>query len=178
MQQAATDLEFEKAAHYRDQIATLRQYQNVQNFITDTGESDIIACAIEADQACLQIFYIRGGRNLGNKSYFPRIKMGEGEADLIETFIKQYYLSGSDEPVPANIYVSHKPDDCKLLENVLSKKLKKAVHIKDNCRGEKGKWVPGYQIKTYRIVRKDGEEKIEFLAEDTYNNIPMIIKEN
>ena len=38
--------------------------------------------------------------------------------------------------------------------------------------------VPGYQIKTYRIVRKDGEEKIEFLAEDTYNNIPMIIKEN
>ncbi len=38
--------------------------------------------------------------------------------------------------------------------------------------------VPGYQIKTYRIVRKDGEEKIEFLAEDTYNNIPMIIREN
>ena len=38
--------------------------------------------------------------------------------------------------------------------------------------------VPGYQIKTYRIVRKNGEEKIEFLAEDTYNNIPMIIKEN
>jgi len=38
--------------------------------------------------------------------------------------------------------------------------------------------VPGYQIKTYRIVRKDGEEKIEFLAEDTYKSVPMIIKEN
>jgi vancomycin resistance protein VanW len=38
--------------------------------------------------------------------------------------------------------------------------------------------VPGYQIKTYRIVRKDGEEKIEFLAEDTYKSIPMIIREN
>lgn len=140
MQQAASNLEFEKAAHYRDQIATLRQYQNVQ-LINDTGESDIIACAIEADQACLQIFYIRGGRNLGNKSYFPRIKMGEGAADLIETFIKQYYLSGSDEPVPANIYVSHKPDDCKLLENVLSKRHKKTVRIKEKCRGQKGKWV-------------------------------------
>ncbi len=141
MQQAATSLEFEKAAHYRDQVATLRQYQNVQNIISDTGESDIIACAIEADQACLQIFYIRGGRNLGNKSYFPRIKLGENAADLIETFIKQYYLSGSEEPVPANIYVSHKPDDYKLLENVLSKKLDKAVHINDKCRGEKRKWV-------------------------------------
>ena len=38
--------------------------------------------------------------------------------------------------------------------------------------------VPGYQIKTYRIIRKDGEEKIEFLAEDTYNSVPMIIREN
>ncbi|MBU1290749.1 VanW family protein, partial [bacterium] len=38
--------------------------------------------------------------------------------------------------------------------------------------------VPGYQIKTYRIVRKDGEERIEFLAEDTYKSVPMIIKEN
>ena len=38
--------------------------------------------------------------------------------------------------------------------------------------------VPGYQIKTYRIVRKDGEEKIEFLAEDTYKSVPMIVREN
>jgi len=38
--------------------------------------------------------------------------------------------------------------------------------------------VPGYQIKTYRIIRKDREEKIEFLAEDTYNSVPMIIREN
>ena len=37
--------------------------------------------------------------------------------------------------------------------------------------------VPGYQIRTYRVVRKDGEEKIEFLAEDTYNSVPMIIRE-
>jgi len=37
--------------------------------------------------------------------------------------------------------------------------------------------VPGYQIKTYRIVRKDGEEKVEFLAEDTYKSVPMIIRE-
>ena len=137
MQQASANLDFEKAAHYRDQIATLRQYQNVQNVTADTSAVDIIACAIEADLACVQIFSLRGGLNMGNKSYFPRIKMGEDEADLINTFIKHYYLNLADEAIPAKIYVSHKPADYKLLEIVLGQKQGKPVHIQDKARGDR-----------------------------------------
>jgi len=141
MQQAADRLEFEKAAHYRDQIATLRQYQSGQHIISDTGEADIIACAIAADQACLQVFYIRGGRNLGNKSYFPRMKLGEGAEELIDTFIKQHYLGNPDESIPATIYVSHTPADTGVLEEALAKDLGRKVNIVDKSRGEKGKRV-------------------------------------
>jgi excinuclease ABC subunit C len=141
MQQAADNLEFEKAAHYRDQIATLRRYQQSQHIIADTGETDIIACAIEADQACVQIFYIRSGRNLGNKSYYPKTRMGEGAAEIIETFIKQYYLGNPDAEIPATIFVSHPPRDLDLLIEVLGNQREQPVQILDKGRGEKGKWL-------------------------------------
>src|SRR5690606_28696825 len=74
MQEAADRLDFEKATQYRDQIMMLRKLQDSRHIITDSGESDIIACAVQEDQACIQVFFIRGGHNLGNKSYYPRIQ--------------------------------------------------------------------------------------------------------
>lgn len=138
MQQAAQHLDFEKAATYRNQISTLRQYHNSQHIVTDAGESDIIACTINADMACLQLFTIRGGRNLGNKSFFPVIKMGESAEDLIGTFITQYY-SDSSNVIPSHIYVSHKPDESNLLESLLTKIQGSTIRIQTGNRGEKGK---------------------------------------
>ena len=142
MQIASDQLEFERAAHYRDQIANLRRIQESQHVTVPKGEGDIIACALREGQANVQVFYIRGGQNLGNKSWFPRHSHEEQPEAIIHAFITQYYLSGRhNEPIPAEIYVSHKPDDNALLERLLSERKKKPVRIHHRVRGEKAKWI-------------------------------------
>ena len=142
MQIASDQLEFERAAHYRDQIANLRRIQESQHVTVLKGEGDIIACALREGQANVQVFYIRGGQNLGNKSWFPRHSHEEQPEAIIHAFITQYYLSGRhNEPIPAEIYVSHKPDDNALLERLLSERKKKPVRIHHRVRGEKAKWI-------------------------------------
>ena len=81
MERAATALEFERAVHYRDQIAALRRIQEQQLVTVPRGECDVIALALEQGQACVQLFMVRGGRSLGNRTYFPR---GDADADRAE----------------------------------------------------------------------------------------------
>ena len=142
MMQASVKLDYEKAARYRDQIAILRQFQESQHIISDQGEADIIACSRQSGQACIQVFVIRGGRNLGNKSYFHKILMEETAEEIIEIFIKQQYLGNESKlEIPVNIYVSHKPKDIKLLQRTLSEKFKKKIHLRVQVRGEKSKLI-------------------------------------
>ena len=142
MQEASKQLEFERAAHYRDQIASLRRIQESQHITVPKGEGDIIACAIREGQANVQAFYIRGGRNLGNKSWFPRHSREETAAAIIHAFITQHYLTGRNhDQIPPAIYVSHKPEDTELLEKLLSQRKHKAVRIHHRLRGEKAKWI-------------------------------------
>lgn len=142
MLEASEKLEFEEAARYRDQIFTLRQFQESQHIIAGSGEADIIACSKSSGQACVQLFIYRGGRNLGNKTYFQSISMGETAGEIIDTFIKQYYL-GKDtrHDLPATLYVSHKPEDSGLLQQILSKRKGRQVSIRSQPRGEKGKLI-------------------------------------
>jgi len=112
MQKAAEKLEFERAAHYRDQISNLRKVQEQQHITAPKGEVDIIACGMYSGMACIQIFYIRGGLNLGNKSFFPRHTKNESAEDIVSAFISQYYLSGrADRQIPPTILASHAPGD-------------------------------------------------------------------
>jgi excinuclease ABC subunit C len=142
MARASSDLEFEKAAAYRNQIVSLRQFQESQHIVSDNGDADIIACHSEARQACIQVFIIRGGRNLGNNSYFQTLKMQESAEELMEIFIKQHYLRDEkNTDIPVNIYVSHKPSDSKLLEEILNKKIGKVIRIKNKVKGEKDKLI-------------------------------------
>ncbi|MGK0296786.1 MAG: excinuclease ABC subunit C [Gammaproteobacteria bacterium] len=142
MLEASNKLEFETAARYRDQIVTLRQFHASQDINSSSTEADIIACYRETDIACVQVFLIRGGLNLGNKCFFQSLKMQETPEELMSIFIKQYYLGDqNNKEMPANIYVSHKPTDSELLEKILSKKLNKNIRIKSQARGEKGKLI-------------------------------------
>jgi len=141
MLEASKNLEFETAAKFRDQIVTLRQFQSSENISSPATEADIIACYHQAGIACVQVFLIRGGLNLGNKCFFQSLKMQETLEELMNIFIKQYYLGDNIKEMPVNIYVSHKPTDSELLENILSKKLNKNIRIKSQARGEKGKLV-------------------------------------
>jgi excinuclease ABC subunit C len=104
MEKFSADLEFEKAAQVRDRIETLRRVTEKQ-FVTDFhGDIDIIACEMQQDFSCIQLFMIRNGTSLGNKPFFNRVKLDTDAPELLETFIMQHY---SNHPAPGEIIVSH-----------------------------------------------------------------------
>ena len=117
MEQASARLEFEEAAHLRDQIGVLRKVQEKQYVSGERGDLDIVAVATEAGVACVQLFYVRQGRNLGNKSLFPRSGDGAEPSEVISAFIAQHYLG---KAVPQQILVSDAPEDREVLEESLS----------------------------------------------------------
>ena len=138
MEQASTALNFELAAHYRDQIGRLRTVLE-KNFIHgERGDIDIIACANKANIACIQVFFIRNGQHLGNKVYFPAMLEEFEPGAIIQAFIPQYYL---DKPVPYELIVSHEPEESALLAEVLAEQAKHQVTISAKIRGERLKWL-------------------------------------
>ena len=147
MQQASEKLDYEQAAIYRDQIASLRQIQEKQYISHGQGNIDVIAVVIDKGMACIQLFSIRGGHNLGNKSYFP--KQVELELDnaggMLERFIAQHYLqgkfSGTSKLIPEEILISHKIDNKSVLEQVLTENAERKVSILVPQRGRKHKWL-------------------------------------
>jgi excinuclease ABC subunit C len=138
MQQASEDLAFEEAAKLRDQIQALRSVQEKQYITGERGDLDIVAVAKRKGVACLQVFFIRQGHNLGNKTLYPRTGEGAEAAELIAAFISQYYLH---KAVPGEILVNVMPDDRSLLEDILSSKAGRKVSIKDTARGERARWL-------------------------------------
>jgi excinuclease ABC subunit C len=138
MEAAAAKLEFEEAARIRDQISALRAVQERQYVSGERGDLDILACAIGGGTACVQVFFIRQGRNLGNKSLFLRARDDTSAGDAISAFIAQHYLGSM---VPAEILVSHRPRDQEALQEALSEQADRRVQITANPRGERARWL-------------------------------------
>lgn len=144
MEQASGDLDFERAARYRDQIGSLRRVQEHQYVSGKGGDLDVIAAASSGGVACIQVFFIRGGRNLGNKSYFPRNVAESDPAALIEAFVPQYYLGEDNRQlreIPAIVLVSHEPEEGALLAEVLSAQSGRRVALLRPLRGERMHWM-------------------------------------
>lgn len=138
MEAASGRLEFEEAAQLRDQISALRAVQEKQYVSGERGDLDIVAVASEGGIACVQLFYVRQGRNLGNKSLFPRTGDGAGEGEIISAFIAQHYLGRA---VPQQILVSVEPEDKVVLEESLGLQAGRRVSIQSRPRGERARWL-------------------------------------
>jgi len=142
MQEAAAALEFERAARLRDRIAALRRIQEQQQVVGADGECDVIACAELDGSTCIQVFSFRGGRNLGNRGFFPGYRPEVPRADVVSAFVTQQYL-GREEPadIPPAIYVSHLPVDRDLLQRLLTGRCGRQVSLLQPRRGSKRHWV-------------------------------------
>ncbi len=157
MEQAAANLEFEKAADYRDKIQYLQQVQASQYIEGEQGDIDIAACAYKAGAVCVQVLFVRGGRVLGSKSYFPKNHLDEDGAQILEAFLSQYYLSdgvglsagsagfSGDGPMigagfPREIIVSH-PLDSTALREALSTIAGRKISISNKVRSNRAKWL-------------------------------------
>ncbi|MBE9568824.1 MAG: excinuclease ABC subunit UvrC [Proteobacteria bacterium] len=138
MEKAADKHHFEKAGVYRDQISNLRKVTEKQHISADKGDIDVIACSAEAGQACVQVFYIRNGLNLGNRSFYPKLPEELNTEQILTAFIPQFYLK---RDVPGEIIVSSAPADSHLIEEVLSDQSKHKVKITSKVRGERAKWI-------------------------------------
>ncbi len=144
MEQASESLAFEQAAHYRDQIANLRRVQEKQYVMgSGSGDLDVIAAVARNGVGCVQVFFIRNGRNLGNKTWFPRHTADSDESELLAAFLPQYYLGGGSQerPIPPELLVNHPLTDRDLLEGVLSEQAGRKVVISHRLRGERSRWL-------------------------------------
>lgn len=135
MQEAAEDLDFERAALYRDRIAALTAIQTAQGINPQTvEEADVFAVHAEGGQVCIQVFFFRTGQNWGNRAYFPRSDASMENAEVLGAFISQFY---DDKPVPRLILLSDAVSDEPLLEEAFSLKAGHKVAINVPQRGEK-----------------------------------------
>lgn len=138
MEQAAERREYEQAARIRDQIATLRHIQERQYVSGESGDLDILALHGAGGLSCVQVFFIRGGRNLGNKAFFPRVPEGEHPGAVLSAFLSQYYLG---KAIPPELLVSELPQDHAVLEEVFSAQAGRRVRIRASVRGDRSRWL-------------------------------------
>jgi excinuclease ABC subunit C len=138
MEQAAAELQFERAARLRDQIHGIKAIHSTQA-VTDHTEHDIDAVALcsESGGHCVSIVFVRGGRNLGSNNFFPRAGLAEA-GELLSGFLSQYYLG---REAPPEILISEAIEDADLLETTLSEKMERAVHIRSGVRGVRARWL-------------------------------------
>lgn len=168
MEAAALRLEYEQAARYRDQIALLQGIQEHQYVSNERGDLDIMAVACGGGQACIQLFFIRGGRNLGNKAFFPRLPAEETETDVLSAFVAQHYLG---REVPVDLLLSHRPADLETLQEALSQQAGRKVQISSHPRGDRARWLRLAQDNARlglagRLARKESlEQRFISLAE-------------
>jgi excinuclease ABC subunit C len=138
MERAAVELQYERAAVLRDQIAILRRIQQRQYVSGEGGDLDVVACAQEGGVSCVQVFFIRAGRNLGNKAFFPKTPEGTEGPGVMSAFLAQFY---GGKPIPSEVIVSPEPEDLDLLESAFSEQSGRRVAIKARVRADRAGWL-------------------------------------
>ena len=135
MQHAAEDLDFERAAVYRDRLAALSHVQSHQG-INPQGveEADVFAIHQHGGQVGIQVFFFRTGQNWGNRAYFPKADSALDASEVLGSFLAQFY---DDKPCPRVLLLSEKVEEQELLEQALSTKAGHKVSILVPRRGEK-----------------------------------------
>jgi len=167
MEAAANRLEFERAALIRDQLATLKRIQG-QQVVTAGGERDVDVFAIigEPGEYAVSVMLVRGGRNLGTTSYFPRAALAEPE-EALTSFVMQYYAS---QDPPSEVFVSRKLDDAESLGQALAIRAGHPVDVRCPVRGLGVRWVEMTQENAtqglrMRLAQKQGmDEMLQALA--------------
>ena len=144
MEAAAALLEFERAARLRDQINKLQRVQAEQHITVEGGIFDIVACKVRDGVGCVQVFFVRGGRNLGNKTFFPAHTSGASAGEITLAFLAQFYVAGTVErDLPMEIIVNESilPEDAAPLEAALAAQRGRVVKLRDSVRGDRAKWL-------------------------------------
>lgn len=141
MDQAAQDLAYEKAATYRDQIMALRSLQSQQVIEEGNGDIDVVAAVIQSSAICVHVLFIRQGRILGSRSFFPQSTLVETQAEVLAEFLPQFYLANSGREIPREIIASHELEEGELLCSALQQAVGRQVVLSNKVRAHRAQWL-------------------------------------
>jgi excinuclease ABC subunit C len=135
MEKASGELDFERAAIYRDRLAALSAIQSHQG-VNPRGveDADVFAVHQQGGFSCVEVFFFRTGQNWGNRAYFPKADRSLAAGEVLSAFLAQFY---DDKPPPRLILISHGIADRELLAEALCTKVGHKIEIIVPQRGEK-----------------------------------------
>ncbi len=156
MQAASEALEFEKAIEYRELLSSVQQIAQKQK-ITDTAgdDRDILAVALEEEDAVVQVFFIRGGRLIGRDHFYLKVAKEDTSGEILSSFVKQFYAG--TPYIPAELMLPEEIEDQELVEEWLTKKRGHRVHLKVPKKGTKEKLVELAQKNAQMVLKNDKE---------------------
>ncbi|UEA17715.1 excinuclease ABC subunit UvrC [Pasteurella canis] len=176
MEQASTELNFELAAKIRDQIQAVRaviEKQFVSNERLD--DIDIMSIAYQLGIACVQVLFIRQGKILGNRSYFPKVPANTDLAELTATFVGQFYLQAHQgRSIPNSIVVDHKLVEKNELEILLTQQAGRKVQIQDHAKGNKSQYLQLAQMNAKSALAT--QLKQTNLIQERYQALQSLLK--
>lgn len=142
MEAASQALKFEEAARLRDQIQAVRRVTERQ-FVSNNGDDlDVIGVAFDAGMACMHVLFIRQGKVLGSRSYFPKVPGGTELSEVVQTFLGQFYLQGSQtRTFPGDILLDFFLPEKELLAASLTEMVGRRVSIQSNPRGDRARYL-------------------------------------
>ncbi|WIF69697.1 excinuclease ABC subunit UvrC [Metapseudomonas otitidis] len=140
MEQAAMNLEFERAAELRDQVSMLRRVQDQQSIEGGTGDVDVVAAIVNPGGACVHLISVRGGRVLGSKNFFPQVAIEEEVGDVLVAFIAQYYLGSHERDLPQELIVNTVHEDFPTLIEAIAESRGRELSISHRVRTNRARW--------------------------------------
>ena len=156
MQESSENMEFERAIEYRELLGSVKRIAEKQKITDSRGEDrDILAVAKDAEDAVVQVFFIRGGRLIGRDHFFLRNASDSTKGELLASFIKQFY-AGSPF-IPGELMIHEELEEQELLEEWLTKKREHRVHIRVPKKGEKEKLVELARKNAALVLNTDKE---------------------
>lgn len=157
MEQAATEMEFEVAAGYRDQLIAVRRVQEQQYVDKDGGDMDVFGMALKDGVACIQIVFVRGGRVLGSKNYFETVYgfdgEGDGQREVLTEFISNYFLGNVLRDVPEEVFLPQAIEFAEAIEKSVKDRYQKRFRFLYRLIGTRAGWV--------RLAERNAQENLE-----------------
>lgn len=142
MQKASEALEFEKAAQRRDQIQSLKKVQEQQWVSGDIEQLDVIGFAYEQGVASIHLLFVRQGRILGSRNYYPKVPQNSSKDEVLSAFLSQFYLSGQNgRAIPKEILLSDDFAQRLIFTDLFTDYCGYKTLLKIDVRGERSKFI-------------------------------------
>lgn len=140
MQQASEELNFERAASYRDLIASVRKVMEHQKMTNSSGDDqDVLGLAMEGEDAIVQVFFVRDGKLIGRDHFYLKATDGDDRGAVLQSFLKQYYAGTPF--IPKELMLSDVVEEAQIIEEWLTAKRGKRVYVRTPQKGKKEKLV-------------------------------------